>query len=945
MTTDLMTYVDNGKFIDLFQELGWDLPPSGNNRLIVITDDGVLTVSPVADQSGLRVWVCATDSLPNAAAQRAVDVEVSKHSQVRLLIFTDGIHQSWRWPRRGATASTNSKLLRHTYTVGDMEQREDLGRRLAKIELPMDEHIGIAEIQDLMAQAFNEEAVKRSTEASQHMERMNQILLDAGCSTDTASSLLVRLLFLFFGDDTQMWPDDTFQKWVIDHTTADNLHIKLTELFTVLCDEELDKAQTAGGLRKAEGKYAGTEYQNFRRIDGMYQEQVPLPPLSENFRQKVLVAGEFDWGKVNPDIFGAMFQQLVNPEELRENGEHYTSEENIQKVIDPLFLDEYRRRFQDCYGDRTKLLALQDELAGLQFMDPACGCGNFLIQAYKHLRGLEYELIRRAEELELEEIQSQLAEIEHQRMSKNKKALIARRDEIQAGTSLQFDDQVLRKSKLSMRQFYGIEVNAWPAKVASTAMLLVDHLANQTWGENVVRLPIEETPNIVHEDALSLDWANVFYQNPRNAYIFGNPPFRGGLKLDDKKAESRNRLYESIPESKGLRVGRIDYVCAWFAKAAQFARDYDSEVAFVATNSITQGEQARVMGPLMSRLKVGPYFGYRTFKWDSDAKNPAAVHVVIIGFAPLAKLPEKKILVDELGMRTNPKDLNWWISPAPHVEVSPRGKPFREDLPRMTVGSQPTDGGHLLLSQNEADELRSDPIAAPFIRRYMGAKELLNDQWKGCLWLDGQDVNYLLQSPEIARRLELVKAKRDKSPTASFRKTPPHIFTHRKHPGERYIALPQNSTDSRQWIPSEVFDEGTVASNKATIVYPVIPWVYGFFHSQMYQTWIRAVGGRLKSDPTITADLAFNSFPWPETTIEDEKAIADLMQEVLEVRDPLRSHLSLGALYSQETMPSSLRQAHTKLDAFVDGLYSLSDPDQIEREKGLFQRYKQLSGQ
>lgn len=211
MTADLMNYVAKGNFRDLFQELGWDLPPAGVAPLEVETETGVLTVSPVADQSGLRIWVCTADKLPDNAAQRVVDAAVSKHSQVRLLIFTDGVHQSWRWPRRGATAATNTKLLHHSYTVGNPDQREDLSRRLAKIELPFDEVIGIAEIQDRMAQAFNDEAVKRSTEASRHMERMNQILLDAGCSTDTASSLLVRLLFLFFGDDTQMWPEDTFQ--------------------------------------------------------------------------------------------------------------------------------------------------------------------------------------------------------------------------------------------------------------------------------------------------------------------------------------------------------------------------------------------------------------------------------------------------------------------------------------------------------------------------------------------------------------------------------------------------------------------------------------------------------------------------------------------------------------------------------------------------------------
>lgn len=408
-----------------------------------------------------------------------------------------------RWPRRGATAATNTKLLHHRYTVGDEDLAEDLARRLAVIELPIGETIGILEIQERMASAFNDEAVKRSKQASSHMEVMNQQLLDAGCDTSTASSLLVRLLFLFFGDDTNMWPDNTFQKWVLHHTTAETLSDKLTELFEVVCYPEFDFAISG------KGRYAGTEYANFRRIDGMYKERIDLPPVAEQFCQQVLKAGEFDWGRVNPDIFGAMFQQLVDLDELRGKGEHYTSEENILNAIEPLFLDDLRARFEDVYDDRDALLSLQDEIVGLKFLDPACGCGNFLIQAYKHLRGLEFEIITRTEELELAEINHQLDLVAGKRDSPRQKALRQRLQEIESRNAMQFSDDVLRKSKMSMRQFYGIEINEWPAKVASTVMLLVDHLRNQAFGQAVVRLPIEETPEIVNANALRIDWADV----------------------------------------------------------------------------------------------------------------------------------------------------------------------------------------------------------------------------------------------------------------------------------------------------------------------------------------------------------------------------------------------------------------------------------------------------
>ena len=461
-----LSYVDQGKFGELFEELGWGYVPRGVEPIVVETDGGRrFRAEPVADQAGLRVWVVEAEAVPSPQEQRLIDAAVQKVSQLRLLIFTDGTHQSWRWPRRGATAATNSKLLHHRYVVGDEDLGEDLARRLTMIELPIGETIGILEIQARMAKAFNDEAVKRSRQASNHMQVMNQQLLDAGCDTETASSLLVRLLFLFFGDDTGMWPDNTFQKWVLHHTKAATLHDKLTELFAVVCDPELDAA------RRKEGKYAGTEYQNFRRIDGMYQERIELPELTEDFRQQVLKACEFNWAKVNPDIFGAMFQQLVDLDDLRGKGEHYTSEENIMRVIEPLFLDDLRERFEASRDDRDALLALQDEIASLTFMDPACGCGNFLIQAYKHLRGLEFEIITRAEELELAEITQALDRHAEGEKVKGVLAMRARLQEIESRNAIQFAEDLLRKSKMSMRQFYGIEINEWPAKVAATAAL------------------------------------------------------------------------------------------------------------------------------------------------------------------------------------------------------------------------------------------------------------------------------------------------------------------------------------------------------------------------------------------------------------------------------------------------------------------------------------------
>lgn len=384
-------------------------------------------------------------------------------------------------------------------------------------------------------------------------------------------------------------------------------------------------------------------------------------------------------------------------------------------------------------------------------------------------------------------------------------------------------------------------------------------------------------------------------------------------------------------------------MCAWFAKGAEASRRVGARVAFVATNSITQGEQARVMGPLMTRLGAHIRFAYRTFAWESDAQGKAAVHVVIIGFG--AESPKEAILFAEgNGDRQAQAVINWWLAPAPHVEIPPRRHPFVAALPRMTVGSQPTDGGGLLLNADQVQDFLADPVAAPYVKRYMGAEELLHDKWKWCLWMAQAPTSQLTKSRRIRERLAQVSAMRAMSPTKAFRETPPHLFTHRKHPNGAYIALPQNSTDSRTWIPAEVFDDTTVASNKATIVYPAETWLLGLLQSQIYQTWIRTVGGRLKSDPTITADLAYNSFPWPDLDSESKGALAQATDDLLDIREPLRERRSLADLYDPRRMPSDLEAAHRRLDAVVEALYGLLHPDAAEREAALFERYAHLAG-
>ena len=909
-----LSYVDSGRFEELFEELGWGYVPRGVSPITVeVEGNRSFTARPVADQSGLRVWVVEADELPTPTEQRVIDAQVQKASQLRLLIFTDGTHQSWRWPRRGATAATNAKLLQHRYTVGDEDLAEDLARRLAMIELPIGESIGILEIQERMAKAFNDEAVKRSRQASSHMQVMNQQLLDAGCDTSTASSLLVRLLFLFFGDDTNMWPDNTFQNWVLRHTTAETLADKLTELFEVVCDPELDLTLS----RK--GKYVGTEYANFRRIDGMYLERIELPPLTEDFRQQVLKAGEFDWAKVNPDIFGAMFQQLVDPDELREKGEHYTSEENILKVIEPLFLDDLRVRFEGCYNDRAALLALQNDLAGLSFLDPACGCGNFLIQAYKHLRGLEFEIITRAEELEAAEINAQLDLAEGKRDSQRQRNLRQRLQEIESRNAIQFAEDALRKSKMSMRQFYGIEINEWPAKVASTAMLLVDHLCNQAFGQAVVRLPIEETLEIVNANALRIDWADVV--SPEDCdYIIGNPPFVGYSRLDTEQKEDRASVF-------GKDGGLLDFVACWHRTAAEFLDGQGGQVAFVSTNSICQGQQVTPLWKPIFEMGYHLNFAHRSFVWNSESEHQANVYCVITSFSQSEWATKRAWDYTARGVvESQPQQLNGYLADAPVVFITRRTKPI-SDVPPMAKGFQPTDNGWLLLSPEERDQLlKAEPNAAPWIRPFSMGEEFVKGIDRYCLWLPSITEDELAKVPAVAERVNQCRdwrLQQTKTGDAYKLADRPHLLRPTsKFKDATYIGIPKVTSGRRKYVPMGFVENGMIPGDKLYFIPSDSVVLFGVLMSQTQNAWMRAVAGRLGLGYSYANTIVYNNFVFPETTPSQREDIERRAQAVLDARD-LYPDASLAKLYDPENESKypELTEAHRALDRAVERSY------------------------
>lgn len=910
-----LSYVDSGRFEELFEELGWGYVPRGVSPITVQVEEGrPFTARPVADQAGLRVWVVEADELPTPTEQRIIDAEVQKVSQLRLLIFTDGTHQSWRWPRRGATAATNAKLLHHRYTVGDEDLAEDLSRRLAMIELPIGETIGILEIQERMASAFNDEAVKRSKQASSHMQVMNQQLLDAGCDTSTASSLLVRLLFLFFGDDTNMWPDDTFQKWVLHHTTAETLSEKLTELFEVVCDPELDLAISG------KGRYAGTEYANFRRIDGMYRERIDLPPVPEEFRQQVLKAGEFDWGRVNPDIFGAMFQQLVDLEELGENGEHYTSEENIMRVVGPLFLEDLRNEFEASFDDRGALLNLQTRMSKMVFLDPACGCGNFLIQAYKHLRGLEFEIITRAEELELAEINEALDRHARGERVAGVRVMQERLQEIESRNAMQFADVALLKSKLSMQQFFGIEVNEWPAKVASTAMLLVDHLCNQVWGESVVRLPVEQTPEISNANALESDWGSLIGADFGEAFIIGNPPFRGAKRQTPKQKAELLNLF------KGVRLASsLDYVAAWFFKASEMmANDSRIRTGLVSTSSICQGQQAfPIWNTLQSRFGVKIEFAWKPFLWETESENRASVFVTALGLTVRPPIARRLFSGENTELVEN---ISPYLVDGPDTVVSAASVPLSPGVPECDYGSLINDGGHLILSDDEMDSLLSrDPSAEEFVRPLIGSQEFIKGTCRHVLYLKGVPASEIRRHAEINERVDKVRETRLKSTAKATRDKAnrPQEFYYDSTSSKPFLVLPSTTTQRRQYIPIGMCSPEVVATNSVAIVPGADLYVFGVLSSLAHNAWMRRVAGRMKEDYRYSPKTVYNTFPWPNPSLDQRKEIEAAAREVLKIRNLLQPR-TLEQLYSPGAMPEQLLTAHRKLDEAVSAAYGMT---------------------
>ncbi len=794
--------------------------------------------------------------------------------------------------------------------------------------------------------------------AAERMGKLHDALKASGYQGHPLEVLLVRLLFCLFADDTGIFqPASAFRAWIEERTAADgsDLGPQLAQMFQVLNTHDDRRAKTL------DEQLAAFPYVNGK----LFEEMLPIASFNLIMREALLECCALDWSAISPAIFGALFQSIMDGRARRNLGAHYTSEENILKLIQPLFLDDLYEEFKRVKSNKNRLFEFHKKLRTLTFFDPACGCGNFLVIAYRELRKLELDVLRAVHE----------------------------------GPGSRFLD-IHQQISVDVDQFYGIEIEEFPAQIAQVALWLMDHQMNvrvsEEFGMYFARIPLKTSPHIVNGNALTLDWDDVL-PIERASYVFGNPPFIGAKFMGDVQREESRLVFAGINGG-----GLLDYVAAWYVKAAQymtqiplnppFSKGEAGTVphfekgglggicAFVSTNSITQGEQVGVLWSWLLSKGIRIHFAHRTFQWSNEARGMAAVHCVIIGFGAFDA--EKKTIYEYEDIRGEPhavavRNINPYLVDAPDVVLVNRRQPI-SSAPKIVFGSMPNDGGHLLLTDAEKNELLlKEPAAGKFIRPFMSAKEFLNNESRWCLWLINITPNELRQLPEIAHRVQAVKKLREASDRKTTRELAafPTLFGENRQPTLHYILVPRHSSESRAYIPCGFFDEDHIAADSCLAIPNATLYHFGILTSTMHNAWVRAVCGRLKSDYRYSAGIVYNNFPWPQIPLSPPfvkgeavgdhqlvkgevasvphfkkgglggiySAIETAAQAVLDARAQFPQS-TLADLYDPLTMPPVLVKAHQALDRAVDACYrKAAFTNDAQRVEFLFERYQQLT--
>lgn len=717
--------------------------------------------------------------------------------------------------------------------------------------------------------------------------------------------LCVRLVFCLYAEDAGLFDEkDAFSKYLQQYEPKD-MRQALIQLFKVL-DTPLSERPDL---------YLSDELERFPYVNGglFAKEDVIIPKITQEIKDTLIESARFNWREISPTIFGAVFESTLNPDTRRSGGMHYTSIENIHKVIDPLFLDDLKAEFAEILKigvqktQKRKLNEFQDKLASLTFLDPACGSGNFLTETYVSLRRLENDVLR----------------------------------ELQGG-QVAFGDTIWNPIKVSISQFYGIEINDFAADVAKTALWIAESQMMKETEDIVLMhldfLPLKTNVNIIMGNALRVDWESIVPKH-KLSYIMGNPPFVGSSikSVAEQQKSDKEQVFGT-----DNTVGKLDYVACWYKKAADYIKGTNIEAAFVSTNSITQGEQVRPLWePLLSN---GVYinFAYRTFQWDSEAHIKAHVHCVIVCISRVER-KTKFIVSDEV--RKDATHINGYLVDAPDFYIESRGKQ-PNGMPKLTQGNKPWDDGGLIVSPEERSQLiKKYPHLEPYIKVYWGSREFINKVERYCLWLDGVSPEVYRNIPEVKERFKTVSAIRLASPTLAVQKQAdtPMLFSQIRQPKSDYILVPETSSQARRYIPMGFMSKDIIISNSAMFAENATLYMFGMMQSNVHMAWVKTLCGRMKSDYRYSPSL-YNNFPWPKVTESQRSKVEATAQMILDAR-ALYPDSSLADLYDPMTMPKELSKAHRANDRAVMEAFGLSIKDTSEADcvAFLMKRYQELT--
>lgn len=748
-------------------------------------------------------------------------------------------------------------------------------------------------------------------EVAERIGKLHDALLESGYSGHQLEIFLVRLVYCLFADDTGIFPKDHFRFFLEERTAENGLNVGaiIGQIFDIL-DTPIEDRQ----------KTLDEELQQFPHVNGtLFKETLRMPTFDNKMRQSLIDACSPDWSKVSPAIFGSLFQSVMDKDKRRNLGAHYTSEKNILKVVRGLFLDDLYAEFEKIKHNVPRLRDFQSKIAKLKFFDPACGCGNFLVITYREMRQLELEILKQIRVLTGE-------------------------------VQLRLDASEL--SEIDVDSFYGIEYEEFPAQIATVALWLTDHQANMAlsaeFGMSYARLPLKKAANIHNNNALRLDWQDVVSPEGNttetNLYILGNPPFVGKDKRSKEQTADMAFSCSDVPS-----YATLDYVTAWYIKAAKFIENSRIKVAFVSTNSIMQGEQVGILWSYLLSQGVRIHFAHRTFKWNNEARGNATVQCVIIGFAVFDT--SKKRLFDYETPASEPheiqvKNINPYLIDYADLIIPTRRTPLCE-VPNMIYGNKPVDSGNLFFTSLEkAEFIAREPRAEKFIRRIYGADEFINGIERYCLWLLNVPPTEWRNLPAVMERVQAVRAFREKSKKAATVKLAevPYLFAEIRQPDSDYLLVPRVSSENRRYVPIGFMPKEVAVNDLVSIVPNASLYLFGVMTSQMHNAWMRQVCGRLESRYRYSNNLVYNNFPFPLNPNDKQREkVERAAQAVLDARAQF-PEATLADLYDPDAMPQELLKAHRELDSAVDACYgSRKFNTDLERLEFLFDLYRQYT--